>query len=152
VIVIECEGEFKVKSARDALALLSRRVYERFGADVLPLIEEVCYQLGRSMGEEIKKELLSYDLKTVATAFAEGAKRRKNPVDILELTDQRFHLKAYRCNLGLKGTSRELCWALMAMDRGIFEAATGKEIDLKIIKTLAVNDDRCEMIYRLKKE
>lgn len=150
MIIIKPEEEFKVKSARDVLALLSRRVHEKFGFEVLPLIEEVCYQLGRSIGKEMKKELPCCDMKTVATAFAEGAKRRKNPVDILELTHQRFHIKAYRCNLGLKGTSRELCWALMAIDRGIFEAATGKAIDLKIIKTIAVNNDRCEMIFYFK--
>ena len=100
----------------------------------------------------MRKDLQATDLISIAKAFAEGAKQRKNPVDILELNDHTLHFKGHRCNVGLKGKDREICWTVMAIDRGIFEGATGKEIDLKIIKTLAVNDDCCEMIYCLEKE
>ena len=37
MIPIDCEGEFKVKNARDVLPLLSPRVYEKFGDQTLLL-------------------------------------------------------------------------------------------------------------------
>ena len=39
---------------------------------------------------------------------------------------------------------------MMAKDREIFEGATGKAIDLEIIKIIVMNDDLCKMIYDLK--
>ena len=138
-------------SARDALALLARKVYERFGLETLPLIEDVCGKLGRSVGERMREDLPDGNLKTVGKAFADGASRRKNPVDVIELSDTIFHIKGYRCNLGLKDTYRELCVSMMAMDWGIFEGATGKKIDLKIVKSLAAGDPCCEIIFKLSK-
>ena len=70
-------------------------------------------------------------------------------MDIIELTDTIFHIKGYRCNLGLKDTYRELCVAMMAMDRGIFEGATGEKIDLKILRSLAAGDSCCEIVFQL---
>ncbi len=149
---MKTEYGFEVRTARDALGLLSRKVYEKFGSGTLPLIENVCYKLGRSAGERMRKELPVNDFNSVANAFAEGAKRRNNPVDVIEITNKLFHLKGYRCNLGLKGAGRELCQAMMAMDRGVFEAASGEEIDLEIIKSLAANDDCCELVFRRRRE
>jgi len=145
------ESPLKVRSARDALALLARKVYERFGPESLPLIQDVCGKLGRSVGERMRENLPDGNLKTVGKAFSEGASRRNNPVDIIELTDTIFHIKGYRCNLGLKDTYRELCVAMMAMDRGIFEGATGEKIDLKILRSLAAGDSCCEIVFELSK-
>jgi len=142
----------QVKSARDALALLARKMYEKFGAEALPLIEEVCEKLGQAIGKRMLENLPDRNLKTVGKAFAEGARRRNNPIDIIEISDTIFHLKGYRCNLGLKNTHRELCKAMMAIDQGIFEAATGKKIKLNIAKTLAGGDPYCEVIFQLADE
>lgn len=44
----------KIVSARDALAVLSLKVYEKFGKDALPLIVDVCSQLGQAVGAKMK--------------------------------------------------------------------------------------------------
>jgi predicted hydrocarbon binding protein len=146
----ENKERFQIRSARDALALLSRKAYERFGCEALPLIEEVWYQLGRSVGGGMRKELALPDLVTAANVFVEGANRRKNPVRTIELSEEKFHLEAYHCNLGLEGAGGELCQAVMAMDRGLFEAAIGRSIEVEIVRSIATGHDRCEIIYRVK--
>ena len=47
--------KIKVKDARDALSLLYQKMYEKYGEEALPEIEDVWYQFGCSIGEKIKK-------------------------------------------------------------------------------------------------
>ena len=141
---------FEVNTVRDALALLSVLCYKRFGADALPLIGEVCHKLGRSIGNQMRTNLDSFDLKSVGNAFLEGARRRKSPVTLLELTEKRIRVRSERCGLGLAGAGRPICEAMMNMDIGIFEAATGEEIDLSILKTVAAGDECCDVIFTSK--
>jgi len=142
--------EVEVNTARDALALLSRMVYRKYGDEVLPLIGEVCRKLGRAIGNQMRKNLDSFDLKSVGNAFLEGARRRKSPVTLLELTEKRIRVKSERCGLGLAGAGRPICEAMMNMDIGIFEAATGEEIALSILKTVADGDEYCDVAFALK--
>ena len=142
--------EVGVNSARDALALLSRMVYRKYGDEVLPLIGEVCSKLGGSIGNQMRRNLDSFDLKSVGNAFLEGARQRKSPVTLLELTEKRFRVRSERCGLGLADAGRPICETMMNMDRGIFEAATGEAIDLSILKTVAAGDECCDVAIALK--
>jgi len=142
--------EVKVNTARDALALLSRMVYTKYGEEVLPLIGEVCRKLGKTIGNQMRKDLSSFDLKSVGNAFLEGARRRKSPVTLLELTEKRIRIKGEQCGLGLAGAGRPICEAMMNMDIGIFEEATGEEIVLSILKTVAAGDGYCDVMFTLK--
>ncbi|MBI4621355.1 MAG: L-2-amino-thiazoline-4-carboxylic acid hydrolase [Desulfobacterales bacterium] len=142
--------EIEVNTARDALALLSRMIYKKYGDEVLPLIGEVCRRLGRAIGNQMRTNLDSFDLKSVGNAFFEGARRRKSSVTILEATEKKFRGKNERCALGLAGAGRPLCEAMMNMDKGIFEAATGEEIELSIVKTVAAGDECCDVMFALK--
>jgi hypothetical protein len=36
---------------------------------------------------------------------------------------------------------------MMNMDIGLFEAATGREIDLSILKTIAAGDEYCDVAF-----
>ena len=142
--------EFEVNTARDALALLSVLFYKRFGDEALPLIGKVCRKLGRTIGNQMRTNLDSFDLKSVGNAFLEGAKRRKSPVTLLELTEKKIRVRSERCGLGLAGAGRPICEAMMNMDMGIFEAATGEEMALSILKTVAAGDECCDVIFTLK--
>ena len=142
--------DIEVNTARDALALLSRIIYRKYGDEVLPIIAEVCHKLGVAVGNQMRKNLDSFDLKSVGNAFFEGAKRRKSPATILEVTEKRLRGKNERCALGLAGAGRPLCEAMMNMDKGIFESATGEEIDLSILKTVAAGDEYCDVMFALK--
>ena len=94
----------------------------------------------------MKKNLPDTSLVTVGQAFVDGGRRRGAKIDILELTEKKLHIKGYKSAIGLKGKGRELCWACMGSDRGIFEAATENPLKMTIVSTLAANDDCCEII------
>lgn len=47
--------EVEVNTARDALALLSRMIYKKYGDEVLPVIAEVCHKLGVAIGNQMRK-------------------------------------------------------------------------------------------------
>ena len=140
-------SEFQVNTARDALALLSRLAYEKFGEEALPLISEVCYKLGVSVGKKMKEDMSASCLKAAGEIFLGGAKKRGTPADILEISDKRFHSNSYRCSMGLANTNYKLCEAVMAMDRAILETASGKKLKLDIIKTIAAGDPCCDTIF-----
>ncbi len=141
--------DMEVNTPRDALSLLTQRIYSKCGADVLPEIEEAWYKLGLALGKRMKKKLPDNDLDTVAQFFVDTARKRGTKADILKLDKKEFHLKGYNCALGLDGKGKELCWAAMGCDRGIFEAATGSKLKMDIIQSLAANDECCELFIEL---
>ena len=145
--------EFQVNTARDALALLSRSIYQKFGEEALPLINDVCHKLGVAVGEHMKEEMSAPGLIATAEVFIAGARKRGSPieVEVIEISDKKVHIKGYRCGLGLANTDRKLCEAMMAMDKAIFETASGSKVKLDIAKTLAAGDLYCETIYTIVK-
>ncbi len=143
------DESFDVKTPRDALSLLSIKMYEKYGKETLPEIENVWHKLGISIGQKMKKSLSDNGLAAVGQLFVDSGRKRGTKIDILELTDQKFHIKGYRCALGLKGKGRELCTAAMGCDMGIFEGATGGKFKMEIKKTVAANDDFCEVVIEI---
>ncbi len=141
--------QFEVNTARDALSLLTIKMYNKFGEEALSEIEEVWYKLGLSIGKKMKKSLPENGLAAVGQLFVDSGRKRGTKIDIIELTDQKFHIKGYSCGLGLKGEGREICKAAMGCDRGIFEAAVGVPVKLKIDKTVADNDGFCEVVIEI---
>ena len=139
--------EFQVNTARDALALLSRSIYQKFGEEALPLINDVCHKLGVAAGEHMKEEISAPGLIATAEAFIAGARKRGSPIEVIEISDEKVHIKGYKCGLGLAKTDRKLCEAMMAMDKAIFETASEMKVKLDIAKTLAAGDLYCETIY-----
>ena len=140
----------EVVTARDALAVLSLRFYEKFGKDALPLIEDVCYQLGRAIGSKMREGLTDHSLGNVGQAFVNAGRKRGTNAQIIEKSNNVFHVtseEGFRCRLGLNNKGRDICRAMMGMDHGIFEAATGQAIRMEIVKSVAANDGCCETRY-----
>lgn len=142
-------AEFKVNTARDALSLLSQKMFKKFGKDALADIEDVWFQLGLAVGQKMKKNLPDTRLTTAASVFVEGGRKRGINVDILRLDDNGFCVTGDHCGVGLAGKGYELCWACMGVDRGIFEAISGKKVKMKIKKSIAENDKKCEILIEL---
>ena len=102
----------------------------------------------------MREGLTDHSLGNVGQAFVNGARKRGSNVEIIEKSDDVFHLtseEGYHCRLGLNNKGGDICRAMMGMDHGIFEGGTGKSISMEIIKTVAGNDGCCEMLYRLAK-
>jgi len=139
----------QIKTPREALSLLSQKMFHKYGKEALPEIEDVWHKLGCAVGEKMKKNLPDTSLITVANSFVDGGRKRGAKIDVLELTENKFHMKGYHCGIGINGKGRELCWACMGIDRGIFETATENNLEMKIIKTLSNNDEYCEILIKL---
>ncbi|WP_299979946.1 hypothetical protein [Desulfobacula sp.] len=139
---------FQVKTPREALSLLSQKMFNKYGKEALLEIEDVWYKLGCAVGKKMKKKLPDTNLITVANSFVDGGHKRGAKVDVLELTENKFHLRGYHCAIGLNGKGKKLCWACMGIDRGLFETATENDLEMKIIKTLSDNDEYCEFVIK----
>ena len=96
-----------------------------------PRISFVCTE--RPLQNCIKPAIMSY---------------RRRPVS--SIIKHFLRVKGERCALGLAGAGRPICEAMMNMDIGLFEASTGEEIDLSILKTVAAGDECCDVMFALK--
>jgi hypothetical protein len=132
----------------EAQGLMIKEFYKKFEKEALPIIKKVCGIQGRALGLKVMKKLPDNKLTTVARAFS----KNYNPdsIKIISISDEKFHIQGTMCPFGLENTSRELCEAVMAIDREYFREAVSDKIELKILKTVAAGDLHCDTIYTLK--
>lgn len=135
------------KNPIEAQGLLIKAIYERFGKESLQIIQDVCAKQGCSLGMKIKGKLPDNRLSTVAAAFTKSFD--PDFVNVISVSDKKFHVQGTMCPFGLENTSRELCEAVMSIDREYFRTAVSKGISLKIVKTLAAGDACCDTVYEL---
>ena len=143
--------ESEVHSARDAFALLSKLFYRKFGSEALPLIEEVSYKLGIADGEKLKKDIPQGDFGNAMKVWLEMRKKAGSTVEGDELPDGSWSVRGHRCPLSLENTSRELCQAMMGLDKGMYEVLSGEKLNLNLAKTMAGGDTHCEGIWSIAK-
>jgi predicted hydrocarbon binding protein len=55
-----------------------------------------------------------------------------------------------KCPFGLEGTSKELCEAMMNLDKNMMSTFLGKQGEVKVLKTVAAGDKICEIIESIK--
>jgi len=132
----------------EAQGLLIKAVYKRFGKEALPIIRTICQKQGKALGLKIKNKLTKNNLTTVAKAFSKSFDL--NFIEIVSISDEKFHVRGTKCPLGLENTSRELCDAVMTIDHEYFREAVNDKIELKILKTVANGDPYCDTIYEIK--
>jgi len=129
---------------------LSKAFYNKYGEEALPIITEGARQGGVEYGKLMKQMAPTQDMK----AFAESMKMMDSMMglgmEVVELSDKVFHFKVSRCPLGIEGTSKKLCEALMTNDKEMMSTFLGKEVEMKIPKSVAVGDKECEVIYTIK--
>ena len=132
----------------EAQGLLIKAVYKRFGKEALPIIRTICQKQGKALGLKIKNKLTKNNLTTVAKAFSKSFDL--NFIEIVSISDEKFHVRGTKCPFGLENTSRELCDAVMTIDHEYFREAVNDKIELKILKTVANGDPYCDTIYEIK--
>ena len=52
--------------------------------------------------------------------------------------------------LGIEGTSKGLCEAMMNSDKNMMSTLLGREVEMKILKSVAAGDKECEVIFSKK--
>jgi hypothetical protein len=133
------------KNATEAQGLLIKAFHEKCGDEILPAIDNILGRQGRALGLKVRSKLPDGHLSTVAAAFTKNFDPKT--INVVSISDEKFHIHGTICPFGLENTSRQLCEAVMAIDREYFFAATDGKTTLKIIKTRAAGDPICDTLY-----
>jgi len=133
------------KNATEAQGLLIKAFHKKCGDEILPVIDNILGRQGRALGLKAKSKLSDCHLSTVGAAFTKNFDPAT--IKVVSLSDEKFHLQGTTCPFGLENTSRQLCEAVMAIDREYFSAATDGKTTLEIIKTRAAGDPICDTLY-----
>ncbi len=129
----------------EAQGLLIKAIYKQFGKKALPIIKDVLKIQGRALGLKMKQKLPDTKLSTIANAFTKSYDPKL--VKIVTNSDEKFQIQGTRCPFGLENTSRELCEAVMEIDREYFFTASEGKTRLVIVRTIAAGDPICDTVY-----
>ncbi len=132
------------------MGALGKAFYQKYGKEALPIITEVASQGGVEWGKAMREMAPAKGMKDVGENFKMMGSMMGLNSDVIELSDKVFHFKISPCPLGIEGTSKELCEAMMTTDHKMISTILGKEVDMKIPKSVAVGDKECEVIYSIK--
>jgi predicted hydrocarbon binding protein len=139
-----------VSPTYEALALMSRLFYEKFGDDAVPMIKDVWYKLGLVTGERLKEKLSSFDFKSAATLIITENLKNNSEKARWRISNEQFYIKTpFNCDVGLDNTDSTICHACMAINQGQFKSMCGNDVKMDIIQSRAAGDDCCEIIYTL---
>jgi len=136
------------KNATEAQGLLIKAFYEKCGDEILPAIDNILGRQGCALGLKAKSKLPDCHLSTVAKAFTKNFD--PTTINVVSISDEKFHIQGTVCPFGLENTSRQLCEAVMAIDREYFIAAADGKTTLEIIQTRAAGDPICDTLYTTK--
>lgn len=137
-----------------ALALMSRLFYEKFGEEALPIIREVWYRMGLASGERFKEKVTSFDFKSAAEYLNERNKQM-GEMESSRITEDFYHIvspSGFCCDVGLENAGRPICEAVMWINKGQFKSICGCDVEMNIVRSKATGSDCCEIIYRPRSE
>lgn len=132
------------------IGALSKGFYEKYRKEALPIITDVMSRRGAEIGKLMQQNMPVKDMNDIAERFKMMEPMMGLAMEVVESSDDAFHVKMSRCPLGIEGTNRELCEALMSNDVNMVGSALGQEVEMKIIKSIAVGDNECEIIFSKK--
>ncbi|MBC7196278.1 MAG: hypothetical protein H5U39_03380 [Deferribacterales bacterium] len=125
---------------------LAKNIYEKYGDEALFLFGPILKQYGFNSGLKIKQKVEKATFADRVKAWLEeGLKSGQS--QIVEVGDSYIIIKGYQCPLRLENSGRILCEVLMNIDVGIVSALAGKDINIKINKTLAQGDEYCLVTF-----
>ena len=134
----------------EGLGALSRAFYEKCGDEALPIITEGARKSGVGQAELMQKTMPVKGMKDIGEMFKMMGATMGMEMEIIELSDDTFHFKAPKCMLGIEGTSKGLCEAMMNSDKNMMSTLLGREVEMKIPKSVAAGDNECEVIFSTK--
>ena len=132
------------------MGALSKAFYEKYGKEALPIITEVASQGGVEYGKIMQQMTPAKGMKAVGESFKMMGSMMGMGMEIIELSDDAIHFTVPQCLLGIEGTSKELCEAMMTSDKEMVGTFLGQEVEMKILKSVAAGDEECEVIFSKK--
>jgi len=131
------------------MGAFSKAFYEKYGKDALPIIAEVMGESGVEGAKIAQGMLKGKGMNAVRELFG-MMEMMDIPMEIIGSTDEMIHIKGAVCPMGLEGTSKELCEAMMTSDKKMVSTIVGQEVETKILKSKAAGDECCEVIFSKK--
>ena len=132
------------------MGALSKAFYEKYGKEALPIITEVASQGGVEYGKIMQQMTPAKGMKAVGESFKMMDSMMGGGMEIIELSDDAIHFKMSQCPVGIEGTSKELCEAMMTSEKKMMSIFLGQEVEMRIPKSVAAGDEKCEIIYSIK--
>jgi predicted hydrocarbon binding protein len=133
-----------------ALGALSRAFYEKCGDEALPIITEGARKSGVGQAEIMRKMMPVRSMKDIGEMLKMMGAMMEMEMEIVELSDDTLHFKGPKCMLGIEGTSKGLCEAMMNSDKSMMSTLLGREVEMKVLKSVAAGDKECEVIFSSK--
>lgn len=131
------------------MGALGKAFYEKYGDESLPVITESMSKCGLEAGKLAKSMLKGEGMESVGSLFGMMGQLVME-FEIIKFSDDTFHFKTTQCPVGIEGTSKGLCEALMSSDKTMIGAILGQEVKIEIPKTVATGDEYCEIIFTTK--
>lgn len=130
--------------------VLSKAFYQKYGKEAIPIITEVMSQCGVEFGKMMQAMAPAKSMKALGEQFNMMASMMDMKMEVVELSDDVLHFKMAQCPMGIEGTSKELCEALMSVDEKRVSTFLGQEMKMNIPKSIAAGDKECEVILSIK--
>lgn len=134
----------------EGLGAMSRAFYEKCGDEALPIIAEGARKSGARQAEIMQKMMPVKSMKDIGEMLKMMGGMMGMEMEILELSDDTLHFKGPKCMLGIEGTSKGLCEAMMNSDKSMMSTLLGREVEMKVLKSVAAGDKECEVIFSKK--
>ena len=124
----------------------AKAFYQKYGKEALPIISRVMSQNGVEWGKMAQRMVPAKGMKAYAESLRIISSTMGMEVEVVELSDDRLHFKGSQCPLGIEGTSRELCEAMMDFDKSWMRTFLEQEGQINVLKCVAAGDKICEVI------
>jgi predicted hydrocarbon binding protein len=124
----------------------AKAFYQRYGKEALPIISGVMSQNGVEWGKMAQQMVPAKGMRAYAESLRMISSIMGMEVEVVELSDDKLHFKGSTCPLGIEGTSRELCEAMMDFDKSWMGTFLEQEGRINVLKCVAAGDEICEVI------
>jgi len=128
---------------------LSKALYKKNGKEALPIITEVASKTGSERAKMMQGIMPVKGMKDFIELFMMMDSIMGMGIEIIESSDEVFHFTMPKCIGGIEGTSKELCEAVMTSDKNTISNLLGQAVEMKILKSVAVGDKNCEVIFSI---
>jgi predicted hydrocarbon binding protein len=133
-----------------ALGAMSRAFYEKCGDEALPIITEGARKSGVGQAEIMQKMMPVKSMKDIGEMLKMMGGMMGMEMEMVELSDDTLHFKGPKCMLGIEGTSKGLCEAMMNSDKSMMSTLLGRKVEMNVLKSVAAVDKECEVIFSSK--
>jgi hypothetical protein len=134
----------------EGLGAMSRAFYEKYGEEALPIMAEGARKNGVRQAQTMQNMMPVKSMKDIGEMFKMMGGAVGMEMQIVRLSDDTLHFKTPKCLLGIEGTSKGLCEAMMNSDKSMMSTLLGRDVEMNVLKSVAARDKECEVIFSSK--